>query len=132
MFSLMMQGAAEVCKWGLERRLNITGNTCDPSGKIRQPPFIKRHPRRGKMSFLYAQGLFNKLMLIASPEYRAKPRGLSKECLGRAAGGLSSFIITSNTITMHFQVDLQSIFKTTLTATAVFMLCKFRFPAHPQ
>lgn len=76
-----MQGAAEVCKWGLEGKLKSISDTCAPSGKIRWPLFTERYPKRGRMPLLFAQGLFDKQMLIASPEYRAKPSDISKECL---------------------------------------------------
>ena len=85
---------------------------------------MDRYPKRGRISFLYAQSLFKKQTLIASPEYRAEPSGISKECL---QGGLGASIITSSIITMHFQKGAQSVYK-----KSVFLLCKFRFQASAQ
>lgn len=46
--------------------------TCAPSAKVRWPLFLGKYSKGRRKLFLDAQGLFNKLIPIASPEYGTK------------------------------------------------------------
>lgn len=62
-----VQGVAEVYKWEHESK-----STCAPSAKVRWPLFLGKYSKRRRKLFLDVQGLFNKLIPIASPEYGTK------------------------------------------------------------